>query len=200
MRVIQRDTRAQRAGPGMHHKDRAADAELGQRLLDHAGLNFGRRVLEAGARAPAVSGTVDQDHAVLPGKPFADRLPHHLEIGTRAMEHHDRRTGRVARADIDDVEGPARHLDHPALGRMGPLAEKNAGLRDQHQHRQRRHENHHCHRGFPADFLHQRATARTGAGFGGCPQAPASVDSGVIMMSSATLYSGTDTFAICARA
>ena len=82
---------------------------------------------------------------MLPGKPLADRLPHHLEIGTRAMEHHDRRTGRVARADIDDVEGSARHLDHPALGGMGPLAEKNAGLRDQRQHRQRRHDNHYYH-------------------------------------------------------
>ena len=38
------------------------------------------------------------------------------------MEHHDRRTGGVARADIDDVEGPAGDLDHPAPGGMGPLA------------------------------------------------------------------------------
>ena len=37
------------------------------------------------------------------------------------MQHHDRRAGRVARTDIDDMEGAARDLDHPALGRMGPL-------------------------------------------------------------------------------
>ena len=73
-------------------------------------------------------GTVDQDHAVLPGKPFADRLAHHLEIGTRAMEHHDRRTGHVARADVEDVEGSARHLDHPALGGMGPLRQEKRRL------------------------------------------------------------------------
>ena len=58
------------------------------------------------------------------------------------MQHHDRQAGRVARADIEDMEGPARHLDHPALGGMGPLREKNAGLRDQRQHRQRRHDDH----------------------------------------------------------
>ena len=37
------------------------------------------------------------------------------------MQHHDRRTGRVARADIDDVKGRAGDLDHPALGGMGAL-------------------------------------------------------------------------------
>ena len=58
------------------------------------------------------------------GKPLADRLPHHLEIGTGAMQHHDRRAGRVARADIDNMEGCAGNLDHPALGRMGPLVSK----------------------------------------------------------------------------
>jgi hypothetical protein len=57
-------------------------------------------------------------------------------------------------------------------------------LRNQRQHRQRRHDNHHCHREFPADFLHLRATARIGAGFGGCPQGPDPVDSGVILVSS----------------
>ena len=80
----------------------------------------------------------------MPREPFADRLPHHLEIGTCAMQHHDRRTGRVTRADIDDVEGAAGDLDHPALGGMRPLRQPDAGLRDQRQHRQRRHDNH-CH-------------------------------------------------------
>ena len=40
-------------------------------------------------------------------QPLAERLPHHFEIGARAMQHHDRRTGGVARADIDDVQGRA---------------------------------------------------------------------------------------------
>ena len=54
-------------------------------------------------------------------QPLAKRLPHHFEIGARAMQHHDRRTGRIARADIDDMKGRAGDLDHPALGGMGPL-------------------------------------------------------------------------------
>ena len=56
---------AERAGPGMHHQDRPADAEFRQRLVDHPALDFRRRVLEAGARAPAVAGTIDQDHAMM---------------------------------------------------------------------------------------------------------------------------------------
>jgi len=131
---------------------------------------------------------------------LAERPPHRFEIGTGAMQHHDRRTGGIARTDIEDVEGPAGHLDHSALGRMSPLAEKNAGWRNQRQHRQRRHDNHYRHRGFPADFLHLRATARIGAGLGDCPQGPESVDSGVILMSSGILYSDVDTFAMSGRA
>ena len=61
------------------------------------------------------------------------------------MQHHDRRTGGVTRADIDDVEGPAGDLDHPAPGGMRLLRQPDAGLRDQRQHRQRRHDNHHHH-------------------------------------------------------
>ena len=60
------------------------------------------------------------------------------------MQHHDRRTGRIARADIDDVERRAGDLDHPALRGIGALHGKNTGLRDQRQDRQRRHDNH-CH-------------------------------------------------------
>ena len=78
-------------------------------------------------------------------KPLADRLPHHFEIGTCAMQHHDRQAGRVARPDIDDVERAAGNLDHAALRRVGALHEQHAGLRDQRQHRQRRHHDHYCH-------------------------------------------------------
>ena len=56
------------------------------------------------ARAPAMPGTIDQDHAVIFGKPVAERLSHDLQIRTRAMDHHERRTVDVARPDIDDVE------------------------------------------------------------------------------------------------
>jgi hypothetical protein len=47
--------------------------------------------------------TVDQDHAMIFRKPLPDRLPHHLQIRARAMEHHDRQPGSVAR-------GGLRHL------------------------------------------------------------------------------------------
>ena len=39
------------------------------------------------------------------------------------MQHHDRRAGRVARADFDDVKDGAGDLDHPAPGGMGALRE-----------------------------------------------------------------------------
>ena len=78
-------------------------------------------------------------------KPLADRLPHHFEVGTGAMQHHDGGTGRIARADIDDMKGRAGNLDHPALGGMGPLRQPNPGLRDQRQDRQRRHDNRYHH-------------------------------------------------------
>jgi hypothetical protein len=57
-----------------------------------------------------VAGTVDQDDAMGPCQPLAERA-HHFEVGTRAMEHHDRRAGGVARAEIDDVEGTALDLE-----------------------------------------------------------------------------------------
>ncbi len=77
-------------------------------------------------------------------KTLADRLPHHFEVGTRAMQHHDRQAG-IARPDIDDVERAAGNLDHAALRRVGALHGDDAGLRDQRQHRQRPHHDHDCH-------------------------------------------------------
>ena len=40
-----------------------------------------------------------------------------------------------------DVEGSAGHLDHAALRGIGALQGHHAGLRDQRQHSQRRHDN-----------------------------------------------------------
>jgi hypothetical protein len=51
------------------------------------------------------------------------------------------RTGSVARSDIDDVEFCAGDLDCPALRGIFALQGQNTGLRDQRQHRQRRHDN-----------------------------------------------------------
>ncbi len=88
-----------------------------------------------------MSGAIDQDHPVPAGKHVAKRTPHHFEIRTRAMDHHDGRTGGIAWPDIDDMERRAGDLDQLALRRIGALQEKHAGLRDQRQHHQRRHDN-----------------------------------------------------------
>ena len=57
------------------------------------------------------------------------------------MDHHDGRTGGIARPDVDDIECRAGDLDHLASRRIGALQGKNTGLRDQGQDCQRRHDN-----------------------------------------------------------
>ena len=74
------------------------------------------------------------------GKQIAERVPHGFQVGTGAMDHHDGRPGRVARPDVDDIEDGAGNLDRLALRRIGALQEEHAGLRDQRQHRQHRHD------------------------------------------------------------
>lgn len=44
------------------------------------------------------------------------------------------------RPDVENVEPAAGDLDHPALGGIEALQDKDTGLRDQRQDRQRRHE------------------------------------------------------------
>jgi hypothetical protein len=124
----------------MHHEHRSADAEFFQRLVDHPALDGRRGMLQMRAGAPAVAGTVDQDHPMIFGEPVAERLAHDLEIRARAMDHHDRRTGRIARPDIEDVQAGAGNLDHPALRGIGALQDEDTGPRDQRQDRQRRHD------------------------------------------------------------
>ena len=68
------------------------------------------------------------------------------------MDHHDRRAGGIARPDIEDVEACAGNLDHPALRRIGALQDKDTGLRDQRQNRQRRHDNDGYHFESPDDL------------------------------------------------
>lgn len=98
----------------MHHEDRAIDPELVKRLIDHPRLDLRRRFLSPPARAPAMAGTIDQNHAAVPGEDVAERPSHRFEIGARAVEHHDRKA-RIAGTDIDDVKPRAVDLDHPAL-------------------------------------------------------------------------------------
>jgi hypothetical protein len=165
LRMIQRNPCAQRTAPGMHHEDRFAHAKLFKRLIDHPPLSGRRRIRDACARAPAMAGTVDQDHAMIFREPVPERLPHHLEIRTSAMQHHDRQTGGVARADIDDAQGRAGDLDHLPLRGISALNQQDTGLRGQRQNRECRHDNHCHHRNCPDDPLHRRATAAGGAGF-----------------------------------
>ncbi|MGY3123419.1 hypothetical protein ACVWXQ_007356 [Bradyrhizobium sp. S3.14.4] len=88
--MIERDPRAERTAPGMHDEDRAIDPELTKRLVNHPGLDLRRRILPPHPRAPAVTGTVDQDDAMVFGQEVAERTPHRFEIGARAVQHHDR--------------------------------------------------------------------------------------------------------------
>ena len=74
------------------------------------------------------------------GEPLAERPAHHFQIRACAMDHHDGRTGFIARPDLEHVEAGAFDLDHPALGRIGALQRQDAGLCDQRQQRQRRHD------------------------------------------------------------
>jgi len=45
-------------------EDRAIDPELTKRLVNHPGLDLWRRILPPHPRAPAVTGTVDDDGAI----------------------------------------------------------------------------------------------------------------------------------------
>ncbi len=76
---------------------------------------------------------------------ISERLPHRLQIRTRAMDHHDRRSDRIAPPDVENVERGAGDLDRPALGGMGALQDKDTGPRDQRQNDQRRHGNYRNH-------------------------------------------------------
>src|SRR4030088_3013478 len=57
-----------------------ADTQLFERLIDHSALDRRRRILRTRARAPAMPGTVDQDHPMIFGEHVAKRPPHLLQI------------------------------------------------------------------------------------------------------------------------
>ena len=118
----------------------ACRIQLFQRRIDHPALDGRRRIILPRARAPAVAGTIYQNHPMLAGKPVAERLPHGLQVRAGAMDQHNGRTGSVARPEFDDVERCAGHLDHLALCGIGALQDNDAGLCDQRQDQQRRHE------------------------------------------------------------
>jgi hypothetical protein len=62
------------------------------------------------------------------------------------MDHHQGRTGGIARPNIEDVDLRAGDLDHPALRGVNALQNQNTEMRDQRQDRQhRRRENDYDH-------------------------------------------------------
>jgi hypothetical protein len=61
------------------------------------------------------------------------------------MDQHDRRTRRIARPYINDVERRAGNLDHLTSRGIDTLHGHDTGLGDQRQHQQRNHENDWCH-------------------------------------------------------
>ena len=184
MRVIQRDTRAQRTGPGMHHENRPDDAELGQRLLDHPALDFG---VESASAARVFQPCPGRSIRITRCVSQAVRLPAAASLRDRtcAMQHHDRRTAR--HAGRYRRRGGRRRRPRPSCpGRDTPAARARPGLRDQRQHPQRHHDDH-CHHRM-SGFSHQRATARSARGFPKLSTRCRSVDSGGIGSSLASLY------------
>jgi hypothetical protein len=133
----------------MHDDDDGTGAEFVQGLIDHARVKFRRGIRLAFSNAPAVAGAVDQDHAMMLGQHFAERLSHRLEIAARAMHQQDRRAGGVGRPQFDHIQRRAGDIHNFPLERIMALDHKNADLRDQRQHHQRSHDNNWNHCDFP---------------------------------------------------
>ena len=120
LRVVEGIGRRQQTGPGMGDQDRAAGADARKRLMDEFRLACGRSVgAAAGPVAPAVAGTVDEDHAIVRRQPIGERQAHVLKIGARPVQQHDRRC--IGRAKLDQVKAATLDLDETARRRMGPL-------------------------------------------------------------------------------
>src|SRR6478735_1401375 len=66
-----------------------------------------------------------------------------------AMQQQDRRTRGVARPQFDHIQRRAGDIDLPSLRWIEPFEHKNAGLCDQRQHRQPRHDENWNHWDFP---------------------------------------------------
>jgi hypothetical protein len=70
------------------------------------------------------------------------------------MDHHDRRTGRIAWTEFDKIQAGAVEHDAFALRRMGALNGDDTGLRDQRQNHKRRHDGYSCHFNGPGNLGH----------------------------------------------
>ena len=72
-------------------------------------------------------------------KPLGKR-PHHLQIGACAMQQHDRREARVTPPQIDHIQTCAGDRDRLTPRWISPFKDKNAGLCEQCEGDQHRHE------------------------------------------------------------
>ena len=88
------------------------------------------------------------------GEHVAERQPHGFEIGTRPVDHDDRRHGAIARTDIDDVQGCPGDIDHLSLRGIGTLQDNDTRLSDQRENDQRRHDNDRYHLQCPDHLGH----------------------------------------------
>ena len=112
------------------------------------------------------------------GEHIAERQPHGFEIGTRAVDHDDRRHGAIARTDIDHVQGCPDDIDHLSLRGIDALQDNDTGLSDQRENDQRRHDNDRYHVQCPDHLGHDRITALRRRGFAASQVFPVSHPSG----------------------
>ena len=93
---------------------------------DHSRLNLGRRILLALARAPAVTGPVDQDDAMRCGEHVAEWLPHRLADWSSRRAAARAAGVAVSRGpDIHHVQNRAGDLDRLSLRREAALEQGN---------------------------------------------------------------------------
>ena len=125
----------------MGNHDRAADANLHERLMHQERLAGGRSVRHAARPfAPAVTGTVDQDHPVCCRQPFAKRKPHVAQIGTGAVQQDHRRC--IGVTELQQMHPAAIDLDEPAGGWVLPFDPADADLGEHGQPGHRCHGDH----------------------------------------------------------
>jgi len=110
------------------------NSEFVQRLGDHPGLDVGRRILLALANAPAMAWPVDQNHPVVVRQKIAERLPHRLQVGACAVDHHNGRVSRIVSPQFDHIQDRASDLDRLSPWRVSLLKYNHTGLREQRKH------------------------------------------------------------------
>ena len=83
----------------------------------------------------------DQDHPLFPDQQVAERLAHHFQAGTRAMDQHNGGSGCIVLPQIDHIQPRASGFDQQIVLWISVLQDPRASLREQRQGQQRPHEN-----------------------------------------------------------